>query len=42
MTITKHHYLDLVDGEFPLGEHVQHFAAHVARGADHGDLVTHR
>ena len=29
-------------GNFALGEHVQHFAAHVARGADDGDLVAHR
>jgi len=33
---------DLADGERPLGKDVQHFAAHVARGACNGDFVTHR
>ncbi len=33
---------DLVDGKFPLGEDVEHFPAHVARGADDGDAITHR
>ena len=28
-------------GKSALGEDVQHFAAHIARGADDGDLVTH-
>ena len=35
----RHH---LVGGERPLGQHSEHFAAHVARGADDSDLVTHR
>ena len=32
---------DLVGGESPLGENIEHFAAHIARGADNGDLETH-
>ena len=31
----------LVHRKFALGEHVQHFAAHVARGADNGDPIAH-
>src|SRR6516225_1696468 len=31
----------LVGGKRPLGEYRQHFAAHIARGADHRDPVTH-
>ena len=33
---------DLVGGKPPLGEDIEHFAAHIARGADNRDLVTHR
>ena len=33
---------DLVHGELALGQDVQHFAAHVARGADDDDFVAHR
>ncbi len=32
---------DLVDGKLALGQDVQHFAAHVARGADDNDSVAH-
>jgi hypothetical protein len=32
----------LVHGEFDFLEDVEHLAAHIARGADHGDPVTHR
>jgi hypothetical protein len=32
---------DLVDRKLPLGEDVQHFPAHVARGADDGDPIAH-
>src|SRR5712691_8425511 len=35
----RHH---LVGGKRPLGENPEHFAAHVARGTDYRDLVTHR
>jgi len=31
----------LIDREFALGEDVEHFAAHIARGADDCNLVTH-
>jgi hypothetical protein len=31
----------LVDGEFELLEDVQHFAAHIARGPDDRDAITH-
>ena len=29
------------DRKLALGEHVQHLAAHVARGADDGDFIAH-
>ena len=32
----------LVGGKLPLGENVEHFAAHIAGRADHGDGVTHQ
>ena len=32
----------LVGGKPPLGQDIEHFAAHIARGADDRDLVTHR
>ena len=32
---------DLIRGKAPLGEDVEHFAAHIARGTDDGDLVAH-
>ena len=32
----------LVGGERPLGENIEHFPAHIAGRADHGDVVTHR
>ena len=32
----------LVGGKPPLGENFEHFAAHIARGANDRDLVTHR
>ena len=31
----------LVGGKRPLGQNIQHLAAHIAGGADHRDLVTH-
>ena len=31
-----------IGGERPLGENVEHFAAHIAGRPDHGDIVTHR
>src|SRR6202012_1625887 len=34
--------VNLLHGEVHFLEDVQHFAAHVARGADDGDPVTHR
>ena len=34
--------MNLVHGEFEFLEDVQHLTAHVARGADDGDPVTHR
>ena len=33
--------VDFIDGEFQLLEDVQHFAAHIARGSDDGDAITH-
>ena len=32
----------LVGGKAPLGEDIEHFAAHIAGGADDRDLETHR
>ncbi len=32
----------LVGGEPPLGQDIEHFTAHIARGADNRDFVTHR
>ena len=32
----------LVGGKVPLGQDVEHLAAHIAGGADDGDFVTHR
>ncbi len=32
---------DLVNRELALGENGQHFAAHIARGTNDDDLVTH-
>jgi hypothetical protein len=33
--------VDLINREGALGEHVQHFTAHVPRGADNSDIVAH-
>ena len=33
--------VDFIDGEFQLLEDVQHFAAHIARGPDDRDAITH-
>ena len=41
MALARGESHDFVGGERPLGQNPQHFAAHIAGGADDGDLETH-